>query len=459
MQDLGKSATKAFSDIQKVFTGKASEATGLPSVGGAQEAQKAATMAAGGITGMVTAISSAISAVTGVLQYLQGRRMEQDIGRIEVTTREIKAELSNLRADEWAREKHLYALSAMAEATNRFGDAHGAFLSDILGTLQEIRNILATGGFSGGGGGSVVVDTGTSPQQTAVQRLQELADQTHLANQALKAMQEQGQQTTNESYTTTEAVHDLGDAAVQTAAELPAYAANIQEFVGKTSKELAMYLKDSGSKLEASMNLMNNGTQRLVRDLTSGLQFIVDVTTDKVVKVYDAQAEIVDEATGEVVKFVSAVKKVTDATDNLGHTTLDATSSLYSMSNAAQTASERVPAAFERLTDSVLGTATAIDRIVEKVLPATGPVLGPNGLPVPVLGSQLPTVTPAPVGNANIGNIDWNAGGNITIGGRPIPTQFMAASPITLTVHVQNADEREVANKLVSGMRAQGVDI
>jgi hypothetical protein len=272
-------------------------------------------------------------------------------------------------------------------------------------------------------------------------------------------MQEQGENVATESYTTTEAVYELGDAATQTAAELPAYAANIQEFVGKTSKELAMYLKDSGSKLEASMTQSNNGTQRLVRDLTSGLQFIVDVTTDKVVKVYDAQAEIVDEATGEVVKFIAATKKATDETTEFSHTTFDATSNLYAMSNAAQTAGERVPAAFMRLTDSVLGTADAINNVVERVFPAIGPVLGANGLPVPVLGSQLPTVTTAPTTNANIGNIDWNAGSNLMIGGRPIPTRFMSASPITLNVNVNNADARQVANELVSGMRAQGVDI
>lgn len=55
---------------------------------------------AGGGTSLasgVTAISSAVTAIASVLSYLQGRRMEQDIGRIEVTTRGMLNQLISLQ--------------------------------------------------------------------------------------------------------------------------------------------------------------------------------------------------------------------------------------------------------------------------------------------------------------------------------------------------------------------------
>lgn len=62
----------------------------------AQQAAKSTNTAASAVSSTVQSVSTvtnmvtgAVSAITGVLSYLQGRRMEQDIGRIEVTTREI----------------------------------------------------------------------------------------------------------------------------------------------------------------------------------------------------------------------------------------------------------------------------------------------------------------------------------------------------------------------------------
>ncbi len=67
--------------------------------------------AAGGATGwmgVVNMVTGAISAVTGVLSYLQGRRMEQDIGRIEVTTRGLLNEALNSRRDAWDQYNGMY---------------------------------------------------------------------------------------------------------------------------------------------------------------------------------------------------------------------------------------------------------------------------------------------------------------------------------------------------------------
>lgn len=69
----------------------------------------AASAALGGVTGIVGAISSVATAVFSGLQFFQGRRMEQDIGRIEVTSRQIFAEVSNRRQDAWTQHNQTFA--------------------------------------------------------------------------------------------------------------------------------------------------------------------------------------------------------------------------------------------------------------------------------------------------------------------------------------------------------------
>lgn len=81
------------------------------------------------VTGIVT---GAITAVTGVLSYLADRRMEKDIGRIEVTTRGMLNEALNLRRDLW--------------------DQHNGFLartSDMWATLRDILDAIGSGHISG----------------------------------------------------------------------------------------------------------------------------------------------------------------------------------------------------------------------------------------------------------------------------------------------------------------------
>jgi hypothetical protein len=80
-------------------------AGGIP---GASEASKAVSGGAGSVLGAVNAVTGAVTAITSVLQFLQGRRMEQDIGRIEVTTRGILNEALNMRRDSWDQQTNLF---------------------------------------------------------------------------------------------------------------------------------------------------------------------------------------------------------------------------------------------------------------------------------------------------------------------------------------------------------------
>jgi hypothetical protein len=117
------------------LTANTTAITALTSALGAQSASSAAANSAasaagggGGVAGGlgsvasgITAISSAVSAITGVLSYLQQRRMEQDIGRIEVTTRGMLNQLISLQGtfnDYLPQLNHLVDIWAEIMVTN-----------------------------------------------------------------------------------------------------------------------------------------------------------------------------------------------------------------------------------------------------------------------------------------------------------------------------------------------------
>ena len=112
--NFGKSVTSIFTSIGKniagIFgvggaaAGKAAEGA----AGAAGSAGSAAGSAAGGLTNVFGMVTGVIDTIFGGLQYLQGRRMEQDIGRIEVTSREIKAETMNRRKDAWDQFNQIF---------------------------------------------------------------------------------------------------------------------------------------------------------------------------------------------------------------------------------------------------------------------------------------------------------------------------------------------------------------
>lgn len=96
-----------------------------------------------GALGWVNAAGSVASAVFEGLQYFQQRRMEQDIGRMEVTSRMTFNELYNFRADAWTRQTQLLTK-----------------LDDIWRTALNIYDhlgVMSAGGMSlaGAGGGAI----------------------------------------------------------------------------------------------------------------------------------------------------------------------------------------------------------------------------------------------------------------------------------------------------------------
>jgi tape measure domain-containing protein len=79
---------------QQVFGGAGSATRGG---GGAGATPSAPSAPSGGLAGTLTAVGAIVDAITSVFSYFQGRRMEQDIARIEVTTRGIFSQVISIQ--------------------------------------------------------------------------------------------------------------------------------------------------------------------------------------------------------------------------------------------------------------------------------------------------------------------------------------------------------------------------
>lgn len=137
---LGRQLASIFGNSSAVASAAGTVASTAGSAGSAAgsaaggAASAATGIVSGGVLGAVGAISSAVSAVFAGLQFFQGRRMEQDIGRIEVTSRSILNEVSNVRRDMQAQF-----------------DGTFARLGDVWNTLQHIDEGLSGIPFSSSG--------------------------------------------------------------------------------------------------------------------------------------------------------------------------------------------------------------------------------------------------------------------------------------------------------------------
>jgi len=137
---LGRQLASIFGNSSAVASAAGTVASTAGSAGSAAGSaaggvgSAAAGLAGGTILGAVGAISSAVTAVFAGLQFFQGRRMEQDIGRIEVTSRSIFNEVSNIRKDMQAQF-----------------DGSFARLGDVWNTLQHIDEGLSGIPFSSSG--------------------------------------------------------------------------------------------------------------------------------------------------------------------------------------------------------------------------------------------------------------------------------------------------------------------
>ena len=132
-QLLGK-LFKVGSVFGSIFGGGGSSIGGAAgSVGksASSAASSASSAAVQGLSGWIAAASSAVSAVFDVLQFTQLRRMEQDLGRVEVTTR---GQLNQLVSIQGSLNQWLPYLGGIQGILGAQGAA-----------LQEVGDLLASG--------------------------------------------------------------------------------------------------------------------------------------------------------------------------------------------------------------------------------------------------------------------------------------------------------------------------
>lgn len=153
--------------LRQVFGGASSAASAVSS--GASGAAGVAGSASGilgsslsGALGAINAFSSVATAVFSGLQFFQGRRMEQDIGRIEVSNREIASQAISIQntLNQW--------LPYLENTLQLVG---------ISERLQKIYEGLSTVSFGNGGGTQIIVQQAnfTLPAGTTRQQMEEFA--------------------------------------------------------------------------------------------------------------------------------------------------------------------------------------------------------------------------------------------------------------------------------------------
>lgn len=104
--------------------------------------EKILGMGGGLLGGVGTAVTSLGGSLGGLLGGLLGGGSSKDVGKIEVTTRAIQSELTNLRKDSWDREGHL--LAKLDDIWSSIRDGFGSVftrLGDVWSSVREIASI------------------------------------------------------------------------------------------------------------------------------------------------------------------------------------------------------------------------------------------------------------------------------------------------------------------------------
>jgi|GEM_PF-4630222 len=118
---------KAFKKFIGLFTGSGSKAGKAAGGAGGGGGGGGGTPPLGTFGGVLSALDSLVSIVTSLMNMFAIRRIEKDVGRIEVTTRGMLNEALNFRADQWQQHTEVLAKWDMAIQT----------LFDIKAKLEE----------------------------------------------------------------------------------------------------------------------------------------------------------------------------------------------------------------------------------------------------------------------------------------------------------------------------------
>lgn len=294
MTDFGVAASKSLSILTGVNAGGVVDAAGnpLPGTGGAgatlpgttlpgKDSLGGLTKAAGGLLGAVGAIASAIDAVFGALQYFQGRRIEQDVGRMEVTTRGI---LNVLLQIQETVNQHLPALQDLRFLQNfnlqmvQVADIITINFEKLIDALKEgikvSGNVTTAPDEPGGGSGSSSGGSTIDP----VTGLPKASDDPNVLKKQIKELQDllikQAQSAANAAAVNAGIVKDVYDSTTTATNNLSNVVSNGSSTIANTVSNLGPQIADlldastvitadaiakSGSYYQASMDALRAG--------------------------------------------------------------------------------------------------------------------------------------------------------------------------------------------------------
>lgn len=175
---FGQAADVATTKLGGTVKTAADAGTGIKdSVGDASKASQAGGLAnAGGLLGAIGAIGSVVSAIMDVLSYFQGRRIEKDVGRIEVTTRGILNQLVSIQE---SLNTWLGALENLSYLQRL--DLNISQLAEVISSnFESLLKVLAQG-ISVDGSGSGIGAEAQKMIDALQQQLKELQDKLNAA--------------------------------------------------------------------------------------------------------------------------------------------------------------------------------------------------------------------------------------------------------------------------------------
>lgn len=287
--------------------------------------QTATKSIASGFQAITSVVSGAVSAVTGVLSYLQGRRMEQDIGRIEVTTREM---MSQLLAFQDTYNKYLPYLDNLAHLEPLY-----RLTLVQVGVLESIRDAI------GAAGGNVIPE---------VEEVGEAIDE---LNEGLEELGEQVENVTAGAEEAADVIETQTIPAVEeftVNTETAATAAN--SAAGATSG-----LADAATDLTDAAGVTQENMARLVETLFTAPETL-NLTHDALQKVVGSS----EYAERKLKDVGQAVRTAGESTELFEERVYDYSHAAYTSAGVVSGSATMVGSAFQAISDTVSGMSNAI---------------------------------------------------------------------------------------------------
>jgi len=400
---FGNSLSKLFG-----FGGGGADVVTDAAGGAADKASGEIGKALSGPIGMVTSI---VDSIVGILGYFQTRRMEKDIGRLEVTSRELK----NISLDQLGKmNEYLPWLSELK------------FLGSIDKYTWSIFDLLMKGGGA----------SGREQTDQQVEYLEQISERVQASNDKLaKRIDEVGVRAEEAAEMIKPLIMHERQQAVETEA--------LTRVTKKLNKEQAEAVK------------LGTKQNKITFKLGGTTEDLVDVTED----LEDGQGDLARETTARL-------RTEETAYDGAARTTATYARSLDDLSKTVSGAASIVSGGMSDIAVNAKFAGEEIKKASDKIkfaAQSVGAVItsGPRTLAGPGGAISQPSA-PAPpsggnAGAAPTGFIDPWTGTLTNIGNRTAANY--GNNSLQLQVNVNNADARQVADTMIETWRQRGVDL